>query len=93
MGDFSQSSIRSDASTGGLCHSGGMTEIPGIKVGHASDFEALTGCTVILCEGGAVAGVDIGGAATGTQELDTMCPLHVTGLVHGIVFSGGSAFG
>ncbi len=70
-----------------------MTEIPGIKVGHASDFEALTGCTVILCEGGAVAGVDIGGAATGTQEFDTMSPLHVTGLVHGIVFSGGSAFG
>lgn len=70
-----------------------MTQIPGIKVGHASDFEALTGCTVILCEGGAVAGVDIGGAATGTQEFDTMSPLHVTGLVHGIVFSGGSAFG
>jgi L-aminopeptidase/D-esterase-like protein len=70
-----------------------MTQIPGIQVGHASDYEALTGCTVVLCEGGAVAGVDIGGAATGTQEFDTMSPLHVTGLVHGIVFSGGSAFG
>ena len=70
-----------------------MTEIAGIKVGHASDYEALTGCTVVLCEGGAVAGVDIGGAATGTQEFDTLSPLHVTGLVHGVVFAGGSAFG
>ena len=71
----------------------GITDIAGIKVGHASDFDALTGCTVVLCEAGAVAGVDIGGAATGTQEFDTMSPLHVTGLIHGIVFAGGSAFG
>jgi len=71
----------------------GITDIAGIKVGHASDFDALTGCTVVLCEAGAVAGVDIGGAATGTQEFDTMSPLHVAGLVHGIVFAGGSAFG
>lgn len=70
-----------------------LTDIPGIKVGHASDFEALTGCTVILCESGAVAGVDIGGAASGTQEFDTMSPLHVAGLVHAVVFAGGSAFG
>jgi L-aminopeptidase/D-esterase-like protein len=41
----------------------GLTDIPGIRVGHASDYEALTGCTVIVCEGGAVAGADIRGSA------------------------------
>lgn len=71
----------------------GLTDIPGIRVGHASDYEALTGCTAILCESGAVAGVDIRGSATGTEEMDVMNPLHVTPHVHGVMLSGGSAFG
>jgi L-aminopeptidase/D-esterase-like protein len=71
----------------------GLTDIQGIRVGHASDFDALTGCTVILCDGGAVAGVDIRGSATGTSEMDVMSPGHVTDRVHAIVFAGGSAFG
>jgi len=71
----------------------GLTDIPGVRVGHASDFDALTGCTVILCDGGAVAGVDIRGSATGTSEIDVMNPGHVTDRVHGVVFAGGSAFG
>jgi len=71
----------------------GLTDIPGIRVGHASDFDALTGCTVILCDGGAVAGVDIRGSATGTSEMDVMSPGHVTDRVHAVVFAGGSAFG
>lgn len=71
----------------------GLTDIPGIKVGHVSDFEAITGCTVILAEAGAVAGVDIGGTATGSQELDVLSPLHVTPHIHGICLAGGSAFG
>lgn len=71
----------------------GLTDIAGIRVGHASDFEALTGCTVILCEKGAVAGVDIRGGATGTEEMDVMSPLHLTPHVHGVVLAGGSAFG
>lgn len=71
----------------------GLTDIPGIRVGHASDFDALTGCTVILCDGGAVAGVDIRGSATGTEEMDVMNPGHLTDRVHAVVFSGGSAFG
>jgi L-aminopeptidase/D-esterase-like protein len=71
----------------------GLTDISGIRVGHASDFDALTGCTVVLCDGGAVAGVDIRGSATGTQEFDVMSPGHVTPVVHAVVFSGGSAFG
>ena len=71
----------------------GLTDISGITVGHASDFDGLTGCTAILCRGGAVAGVDIRGSATGTQELDLLNPLHVTTQIHGICLAGGSAFG
>lgn len=71
----------------------GLTDIPGIRVGHVSDFDALTGCTAILCDGGAVAGVDIRGSATGTSEIDVMNPGHVTDRVHAVVFAGGSAFG
>lgn len=71
----------------------GLTDIPGIQVGHATDSEALTGCTAILCEAGAVAGADIRGSATGTQEFDVLNPLHVTPMIHGICFAGGSAFG
>jgi L-aminopeptidase/D-esterase-like protein len=71
----------------------GLTDISGIRVGHASDFNALTGCTAILFDGGAVAGVDIRGSATGTAEMDTMNPGHVTDRIHAVVFAGGSAFG
>jgi L-aminopeptidase/D-esterase-like protein len=71
----------------------GLTDIPGIRVGHVSDFEAITGCTVILVEGGAMAGINIGGSATGTQELDVLNPNHVTPEIHGICLAGGSAFG
>jgi L-aminopeptidase/D-esterase-like protein len=71
----------------------GLTDIPGIKVGHVSDYDALTGCTAILCESGAVAGVDIRGSASGTEEFEVMNPQHVTGSVHAVVLAGGSAFG
>src|SRR5205807_3054474 len=71
----------------------GLTDIPGIRVGHVSDFDAITGCTAILCEQGAMGGVDIRGGASGTQEIDTLSPGHVTDQVHGILLAGGSAFG
>lgn len=71
----------------------GLTDIPGIRVGHVSDYEGITGCTAILVERGAVAGADIRGSATGTQEIDTLNPLHVTPEIHGICLAGGSAFG
>ena len=71
----------------------GLTDIPGILVGHASDYDGLTGCTVVLCEQGAVAGGDIRGSATGVDEWDVLSPMHVTPMIHGLVFSGGSAFG
>ncbi len=71
----------------------GLTEVAGIKVGHATDPDGLTGCTVILCEGGAVAGVDVRGSATGTEEFELMSPLHVTREIHAVTLAGGSAFG
>jgi L-aminopeptidase/D-esterase-like protein len=71
----------------------GLTDVPGIRVGHVSDFDAVTGCTAILCEQGAVAGVDIRGPASGTQETPTLDPGHVTPKIHGILLAGGSAFG
>ncbi len=71
----------------------GLTDIPGILVGHASDYDGLTGCTVVLCEQGAVAGGDIRGSATGTAEWDVLNPMHVTDKIHGVVFAGRSVFG
>src|SRR5439155_166389 len=58
-----------------------------------SDFEALTGCTAILCEQGAVGGVDIRGSASGTEEIATLDPGNINPVVHGILLAGGSAFG
>lgn len=71
----------------------GLTDIAGIKVGHASDFHGLTGCTAILCEKGAVAGVDVRGSASGNEEFELMNPLHVTPHIHAVTLAGGSAFG
>ena len=70
-----------------------ITDIPGLRVGHAQDEDALTGCTVVLCEGGAVGGVDQRGGAPGTRETDAMHPLHLVNVVHAVVLAGGSAFG
>ena len=70
-----------------------ITDIPGILVGHAQNDEALTGCTVILCEKGAVGGVDQRGGAPGTREVDALHPMHLVSKVHAVVLAGGSAFG
>jgi L-aminopeptidase/D-esterase-like protein len=71
----------------------GLTDIAGIRVGHVSDYQALTGCTAILCESGAVGGVDIRGSASGTEETPALDPLHIDPVVHAVVLAGGSAFG
>jgi L-aminopeptidase/D-esterase-like protein len=70
-----------------------ITDIEGILVGHAQDETALTGCTVILCEGGATGGVDQRGGAPGTRETDSLRPLHLVQEVHAVLLAGGSAFG
>src|SRR5215216_6447819 len=70
-----------------------ITDVRGIEVGHAQDEEALTGCTVILCRKGAVAGVDVRGGAPGTRETDLLDPINMVEKVHAVVLAGGSAFG
>jgi L-aminopeptidase/D-esterase-like protein len=70
-----------------------ITLIDGIRVGHAQDFEAVTGCTVVLCEKGTVGGVDQRGGAPGTRETDALQTVHLVDRVHGVVLAGGSAFG
>lgn len=70
-----------------------ITDVRGIEVGHAQNDEALTGCTVILCRKGAVAGVDVRGGAPGTRETDLLDPVNLVERVHAVVLSGGSAFG
>lgn len=70
-----------------------ITGVPGIRVGHAQDEEALTGCTVVICEAGATGGVDQRGGAPGTREIALLQPLHLVEKVHAILLTGGSAFG
>lgn len=70
-----------------------ITDVPRIRVGHAHDAEALTGCTVVLCPEGAVAGVDQRGGAPGTRETDLLHPLHLVQKVNAVLLTGGSAFG
>jgi L-aminopeptidase/D-esterase-like protein len=70
-----------------------ITDVSGIKVGHAQDKNAGTGCTVIIIEKGAVAGVDVRGAAPGARETDLLDPSNTVQKVHAIYLSGGSAFG
>ncbi|HSR47189.1 MAG TPA: P1 family peptidase [Anaerolineales bacterium] len=70
-----------------------ITDVPGIRVGHADDPEALTGCTVILCERGGVGGVDQRGGAPGTRETDALRPMHLVQKLHAVLLAGGSAFG
>lgn len=70
-----------------------ITDVRGIEVGHAQDEDALTGCTVILCREGAVAGVDVRGSAPGTRETDLLNPINLVEKVHAVVLTGGSAYG
>jgi L-aminopeptidase/D-esterase-like protein len=71
----------------------GLTDVRGIKVGHFTSQQRPTGCTVVLCEAGAVAGVDVRGSAPGTRETDLLSPINTVQRVHAIVLTGGSAYG
>jgi len=73
--------------------SGSICDVGGVKVGHFTDSRRPTGCTVILTEEGATAGVDVRGSAPGTRETDLLNPLNTVEQVHAILLSGGSAFG
>ena len=70
-----------------------IIDVLGIKVGHAQNRKAITGCTVVLCEDGAVGGVDQRGGAPGTRETDLLSPMHLVDKVHAITLAGGSAYG
>ena len=70
-----------------------LTAIKGLAVGHAVLPDAPSGCTVIIPENGAVAGVDIRGGAPGTYGTDALNPLGLVDRIHGLFFSGGSSFG
>lgn len=70
-----------------------LTAVPGIRVGHSSDFEAITGCTAILCPPDTVGGVDVRGGAPGTRETALLDPLRSVQVVNAIMLSGGSAYG
>ncbi|MBE3131996.1 MAG: P1 family peptidase [Acidobacteria bacterium] len=71
----------------------GLTAVDGIKVGHDTLTQRPTGCTVVLVERGAVAGVDVRGSAPGTRETDLLNPVNTVEQVHAVVLAGGSAFG
>src|SRR5438094_3197030 len=70
-----------------------LTDVPGIRVGHATNLEAATGCTVIICPDGTIGGVDQRGGAPGTRETDLLRPMHLVQHINAIVLAGGSAFG
>lgn len=70
-----------------------LTDVPGIKVGQAQDDRALTGCTVVLAEAGAVGGVDVRGSAPGTRETDLLRPGTLVERAHAVLLTGGSAYG
>ncbi|MCI1966139.1 MAG: P1 family peptidase [Oscillospiraceae bacterium] len=70
-----------------------FTDIYGLKVGHAQNLRAATGCTVVLCEKGAVAGVDVRGGSPSTRETDALNPVNLRKSVHAVLLAGGSAFG
>jgi L-aminopeptidase/D-esterase-like protein len=72
---------------------GSITDIAGLRVGHHTDARRPTGCSVLLCPTGAVAGVDVRGAAPGTRETDLLRPDNLVEQVHAVLLTGGSAFG
>lgn len=70
-----------------------ITDVDGIEVGHWTDLEAATGCTVVVCRQGAVGGVDVRGSAPGTRETDLLRPLNLVQHAHAVLLAGGSAYG
>ena len=70
-----------------------MTLISGIRVGHWTDTDAATGCTVLLSPKGTIGAVDVRGGAPGTRETDLLRPGGLVGRVNALLLTGGSAFG
>ena len=70
-----------------------ITRVQGFLVGHAHDFEGVTGCSVILCPPNTVGSADVRGSAAGTRQMDALTGLHIVEAVQGVCLAGGSAFG
>jgi L-aminopeptidase/D-esterase-like protein len=70
-----------------------INDVAGLEVGHHTMAARPTGCTVVICREGAVAGVDVRGGAPGTRETDLLEPDALVDRVHAVMLSGGSAFG
>jgi len=70
-----------------------ITHVPGIRVGHSTDPEALTGCTVVLCPPGTIGSGEVRGGAPGTRETDLLRPGTLVQEVNAVLITGGSAFG
>jgi len=70
-----------------------INNIEGFKIGQAQNHEAATGCTVIICENGAICGVDVRGGSPGTRDTDALNPVNNREKVHAVLLSGGSSFG
>jgi len=72
---------------------GQITDIPGIRVGHSTHQNGVTGCTTLLCDDGATAGADVRGSAPGTVEIEVLKPVRLVPKIDGLFFTGGSALG
>ena len=72
---------------------GTLTDVAGIEVGHFTDTRRPTGASVVIARAGAVAGVDVRGAAPGTRETDLLQPANLVQQVHAVLLAGGSAWG
>jgi L-aminopeptidase/D-esterase-like protein len=70
-----------------------ITDINGIRIGHAQNAEGGTGCTVIICEAGATAGVDVRGGGPASRETELLRPVNLVEQIHAVMLSGGSAYG
>lgn len=70
-----------------------ITDIKGFKLGNAENTDAATGCTVIVAEKGATAGVDVRGGGPATRETDLLRSENTIDKIHAVVISGGSAYG
>ncbi len=70
-----------------------ITDISGFQIGYADNAALGTGCTAILCRAGAVAGCDVRGGGPATRDTDLLAPKNTVEAIHGVLLSGGSAFG
>lgn len=70
-----------------------IQEIENLRIGNAQDQEKVTGCTVLICEQGAPAGVDVRGGGPASRETELLNPVASAQVIHAVLLSGGSAFG